>query len=193
MDTGPIDPLIGLLQAARAGREGAQDRLVRALYDELRRVAAGRMRHERPDHTLQPSALVHEALLRLLRGDALADLADRGHLLATAARAMRQVLVDHARRRRARPEGRLARRPLDEALAYFEEQRLDVVALHEALDRLAREHPRPARVVDLRFFGGQSIAEVSEVLGTSDTTVESDWRFARAWLRDQLGGAGDDT
>jgi RNA polymerase sigma factor (TIGR02999 family) len=193
MDAGPGDPLIVLLKAARAGDEAARDRLARALYDELRRVAAGRMRHERPGHTLQPSALVHEALLRLLRGETLVDPADRGHLLATASRAMRQVLVDHARRRRARPEGRMARVPLDEALAYFEGQRLDVVALHEALDRLASEHPRPARVVDLRFFGGLSIAEVAELLGVSDTTVENDWRFARAWLRDRLGGAGDDT
>jgi RNA polymerase sigma factor (TIGR02999 family) len=137
--------------------------------------------------------LVHEALLRLLRGDAPADPVDRGHLLAMAARAMRQVLIDHARRRRARPEGRLARVPLDEALAYFEDQRLDIVALHEALDRLACEHPRPARVVDLRFFGGLSIAEAAEALEVSDTTVEADWRFARAWLRDQLGGPDDDT
>jgi RNA polymerase sigma factor (TIGR02999 family) len=192
MDARPNDPLIHLVRAARAGEEGVQDRLVRALYGELRRVAGGRMRRERPGHTLQPSALVHEALLRLLRGDALTDPADRSHLLAAAARAMRQVLIDHARRRRARPEGRLARVPLDEAIAYFEDQQLDVVALHEALDRLACEHPRPARVVDLRFFGGLSIAEAAEALGVSDTTVEADWRFARAWLRDQLGGQDDD-
>jgi RNA polymerase sigma factor (TIGR02999 family) len=192
MDAGPIDPLIHLLRAARAGEAGAQDRLVRALYDELRQIAGRRMRRERPGHTLQPSALVHEAVLRLLRGEALADPADRGHLLATAARAMRQVLIDHARHRRVRPEGRMARVPLDEALAYLDGQRLDVLALHEALDRLACEHPRPARVVDLRFFGGVSIAEAAEVLEVSDTTVEADWRFARAWLREQLGGQDDD-
>jgi RNA polymerase sigma factor (TIGR02999 family) len=192
MGSGHRDQFATLLRAARAGQEGAQDRLIRALYDELRRVAGGRMRRERPGHTLQPSALVHEALLRLLRGDALADLNDRGHLLATAARAMRQVLVDHARRRQARIEGRLVRVPLDEALAYFADQRLDVVALHEALDGLARDHPRPARIVDLRFFVGLSIAEVAGLLGVSDTTAENDWRFARAWLRDRLGGRDDD-
>jgi RNA polymerase sigma factor (sigma-70 family) len=106
-----------------------------------------------------------------------------------AARAMREVLVDHARRRRAskRP-GKRARVPLDRALAALDEQGLDVLALHEALERLARGHPRPAQVVELRFFGGLSVPKVAEALGVSDTTVESDWRFARAWLRGQLGG-----
>jgi RNA polymerase sigma factor (TIGR02999 family) len=191
MGAGHRDHLTALLDAARSGQEGAQDRLVQAIYDELRRVAGGLMRHERPGHTLQPSALVHEALIRLLSGDALTDLPDRRHLFTAAACAMRRVLVDHARHRRAakRDPGR-ARAPLDEAVAYCEEQDLDVVALHEALDGLAKEHPRPAQVVDLRFFGGWAIPEVAEVLGVSDTTVESDWRFARAWLRNWLGGAG---
>jgi RNA polymerase sigma-70 factor (ECF subfamily) len=102
---------------------------------------------------------------------------------------MRQVLVDHARRRHAaKRDGARARVPLDEALSSFEEQGLDVIVLHEALDRLAPAHPRPAQVVDLRFFGGLSVPEVSELLGVSDSTVEGDWRFARAWLRRQLGG-----
>jgi RNA polymerase sigma-70 factor (ECF subfamily) len=105
---------------------------------------------------------------------------------------MRQVLVDHARRRRAgKREGTRARLPLDEALAYFEERHLDVTAVHEALDRLAQAHPRQAQVVDLRVFGGWSVPEVAELLGVSGTTVEGDWRFARAWLRRQLGGAAE--
>jgi RNA polymerase sigma factor (TIGR02999 family) len=191
MGTDRRDNLTALLDAIRDGREGAADRLVTAIYAELRRLAGGLMRHERPGHTLQPSALVHEALLRLLGGDALAELPDRRHLFAAASRAMRQVLVDHARRRRtSKREGGRARVPLDEALAGLAEQHFDVLALHEALDRLAGEHPRPAQVVDLRFFGGLTVPEVAELLAVSNTTVEADWRFARAWLRGQLGGPG---
>jgi RNA polymerase sigma factor (TIGR02999 family) len=148
------------------------------------------MRRERPGHTLQPSALVHEALLRLLDGDALADVPNRRYLFAAAAQAMRQVLVDHARRRHAaRRLGERIRLPLDEALVTFEEQGLDVIALHDALDQLAESNPRQAQVVVLRFFGGLSIPEVAETLEVSDTTVEGDWRFARAWLHGRLGGA----
>ena len=180
--------LSGLLGEARAGHPDARDRLVRAIYDELRRMAGGLMHRERPDHTLQPSALVHEALLRLLDRAALADVPDRRYLFAAAVQAMRRVLVDHARRRRARKRGgHRVRVPLDRALAGFEERGLDVIALHEALERLAQEHPRPAQVVDLRFFGGLSVPEVAAALGVSDTTAEGDWRFARAWLRGRLG------
>jgi RNA polymerase sigma factor (TIGR02999 family) len=190
MGTDRRDDLTALLDAIRDGREGATDQLVGAIYAELRRIAGGLMRHERPSHTLQPSALVHEALLRLLDGDTLAELPDRHHLFAAASRAMRQVLVDHARKRRAdKRQGGRIRVPLDEALAAIEEQGLDILALHEALDRLAREHVRPAQVVDLRFFGGLTVPEVAALLAVSDTTVESDWRFARAWLKGQLGGA----
>jgi RNA polymerase sigma factor (TIGR02999 family) len=190
MGTESRGDLTAILGEVRAGRADAQERLVRVIYAELRRIAGGLMRRERPGHTLQPSALVHEALLRLLDGDTLADLPDRHRLLAAAARAMRQVLVDHARHRQAakRVLGR-ARVPLDEALAYFEDQDLDVIALHEALDELAKEHPWPAQVVDLRFFGGWPIPGIAKMLGVSDTTAESDWRFARAWLRERLGRA----
>jgi RNA polymerase sigma factor (TIGR02999 family) len=148
------------------------------------------MHQERAGHTLQPSALVHEALLRLLDGDALANVPNRRYLFAAAAQAMRQVLIDHARRRHAaKRDGARARVPLDEALAKFEERGLDIIALHEALESLARAHPRQAEVVNLRFFSGLSVPEVAEMLGVSDTTVEGDWRFARAWLRRQLEGA----
>ena len=181
--------LTAILSEVRAGLPNAQDRLTRAIYGELRRTAGGLMRHERPGHTLQTTALVHETLLRLLDGDALADLPNRRYLFAAAAQAMRQVLVEHARRRHARKrDGNRIRVPLDQVLAGFDEQGLDVIDLHQALDRLARSHPRQAQVVTLRFFGGLSVPEVAELLGVSATTVEGDWRFARAWLRRTLGG-----
>ena len=181
--------LTAILSEVRAGSAAAQDRLVRAIYAELRRTASGLMRGERPGHTLQTTALVHEALLRLLDGDALADVPNRRYLFAAAAQAMRQVLVEHARRRNARKrDGNRVRVPLDQVLAGFDEQGLDVIALHEALERLTQEHPRPAQVVDLRFFGGLSVPEIAETFAVSDTTIESDWRFARAWLKGQLGG-----
>jgi RNA polymerase sigma factor (TIGR02999 family) len=189
MDTERRGDLTAILDEARAGDVDSRERLVRAIYAELRRTAGGLMRHERRDHTLQPSALVHEALLRLLDGDTLTDVPNRRYLFAAAAQAMRQVLADHARRRRARKrDGNRVRVPLDQVLAGFDEQGLDVIDLHEALERLAEEHPRQAQVVDLRFFGGLSVPEVAETLGVSDTTIESDWRFARAWLKGQLGG-----
>jgi RNA polymerase sigma factor (TIGR02999 family) len=189
MDAERRGDLTALLGEVRAGDEDAKDRLVRAIYAELRRLACGLMHHERPGHTLQPSALVHEALMRLLDGEVLAEVPNRRYLFAAAAQAMRQVLVDHARRRRAaKREGSRARVPLDGALVALEEQGLDVLALHEALDRLAQAHPRPAQVVTLRFFGGLSVPEVAESLAVSVTTVESDWRFARAWLKGHLGG-----
>jgi RNA polymerase sigma-70 factor, ECF subfamily len=179
-----------MLDEVRAGRPEAQDRLVRAIYGELLRTARGLMRRERRDHTLEAGALVHESLLRLFKGEALTGIPDRRHLLTAAAQAMRQVLVDHARRRNAgKRAGQRARVPLDQVLASFDERGLDVIDLHEALERLAQAYPRQAQVVTLRFFGGMSIPEVVATLGVSDTTVETDWRFARAWLRDQLGGS----
>jgi RNA polymerase sigma-70 factor, ECF subfamily len=181
--------LTAILNEARSGGTDARERLVRAIYAELRRTAGGLMRHERPGRTLQPSALVYGALLRLLDGDALADVPNRHYLFAATAQAMRQVLVDHARRRNARKrDGNRVRVPLDQVLAGFDEQSLDMIALHEALERLAQAQPRPAQVVILRFFGGLSVPEVAETLAVSDTTIESDWRFARAWLKGQLGG-----
>jgi RNA polymerase sigma factor (TIGR02999 family) len=189
MGTQRSSDLTRLMGEARSGDADAMERLVRVVYAELRRMAAGLMHFERPGHTLQPSDLVHEVLLRLLEGDTLADVPNRRCLFAAAAKAMRHVLIDHARRRRARKrDGTRVRVPLDEALAYFDEQHLDVEAVHETLDRLALQHPRPAQVVELRFFGGLTVPEVAEVLDVSETTVEGDWRFARAWLHGELGG-----
>jgi RNA polymerase sigma factor (TIGR02999 family) len=166
--------------------------LVGAIYAELHRLAAGLMRRERPDHTLQASALVHEALLRLFEGDVLVKAPDRHYVYAAAAQAMRQLLVDHARRRGAdKRVGGRGQVPLDEALGYFEERCLDLLVLHEALERLTALHQRAGQVVTLRFFGGLSIPEVARVLDISEATVESDWRLARAWLRDQLEGGAE--
>jgi RNA polymerase sigma factor (TIGR02999 family) len=182
--------LTGLLDQVRVGEAGARDRLAQAVYGELRRVASDLMRRERPDHTLQPSALVNEALIRLFDSDALKRAGDRRYLLAAAAQAMRQVLVDHARRRGAAKRDCSGQRvPLDDVLAYFEEQKLDVIPLHEALDRLAALNQRQASVVVLRFFTGLSVPEVAQAVGVSVATVEGDWRIARAWLRGQLGEA----
>jgi RNA polymerase sigma factor (TIGR02999 family) len=189
MDTEPPRELTLILGRARAGDEGARSELLALIYDELRRVASRLMRRERPDHTLSPTAVVHEAVIRLL-GEAIFDRAgDRGFLLASAARAMREVLIDHARRRAAGRRGGGRRRvPLDSMVDYFEEQDLDIVRVHEALDRLAERDERQAQVMTLRYFGGMTVAEVAAALGVSVVTVERDWRVARAWLVGQLGG-----
>ena len=189
MDRLSPETLTAILVEARAGDNNARDRLMHAVYGELRQMADVMMRRERPDHTLQPSALVNEALVRLLDGDALARAQDRRYLFAAAAQAMRHVLVDHARRRDAvKRDGGRHRVPLDQVLQFFEDRRLDVVALHEALDRLMTMDERQGLVVSLRFFVGLSVAEVAEVLDVSVGTVEGDWRIARAWLRTQLDG-----
>jgi RNA polymerase sigma factor (TIGR02999 family) len=185
-DLGELSTLLG---AIRGGDQEALERLVALIYDDLRRMARRLLRAERPDHSLQPSALVNEALLRLLRGKTLLSAPDRQYLFAAAAQAMRRVLVEHARRRRtSKRSGPGVRIPLDEALSFYQEQGLDLLDLHEALERLARKYPRPARVVELKFFGGLSVPDIALVVGVSDTTVEADWRLARAWLHGQIGG-----
>jgi RNA polymerase sigma-70 factor, ECF subfamily len=189
MRTGQPHEFTLMFGRVRAGDEGARGELIALVYDELRRIASGLMRRERSGHTLSPTAVVHEAVIRLL-GDAVFDKAtDRSFLFASAARAMREVLVDHARRRAAeRRGGRRRRVPLDGVLDYFEGQGLDVIAVHEALDRLAEWNPRQSQVMTLRYFGGLTVQEVAESLGVSVVTVERDWRLARAWLGGQLEG-----
>jgi RNA polymerase sigma-70 factor, ECF subfamily len=189
MEFDPARGLTVILGQARAGDERARGELVTLVYEELRQVAGRMMRRERADHTLSPTAVVHEAVIRLLGGAVFDKAADRSYLFASAARAMREVLIDHARRRAAdrRGGGRRAL-PLDAVVDYFEEQGLDVVAVHEALDRLAERDPRQAQVMTLRYFGGMTVAEVAAALGVSQVTVERDWRLARAWLVGQLGG-----
>jgi RNA polymerase sigma-70 factor, ECF subfamily len=182
--------LTALIGEARAGDQRARDRLVGAVYGEFHRIAEGLMRRERPGHTLQPSALVNEAVVRLLDSDALAQAPHRRYLLTAAAQAMRQVLVDHARKRDARKRaGGGQRVPLDDVLAHCAGQNPDVLDLDEALERLMALDQRKGLVVILRYFAGLSVAEVAEVLDVSAATVEGDWRSARAWLRAEVGGS----
>jgi RNA polymerase sigma-70 factor, ECF subfamily len=192
MEVEPRRDLTLILGRARAGDEVARGELISLVYDQLRQVAARLMRSERQDHTLPPTAVVHEAVIRLL-GEAVFDKSpDRAFLFASAARAMREVLIDHARRRAAdRRGGGWRRVPLDHVVDYFEEQGLDIVAVHEALDRLAALNERQAQVMTLRYFGGLTVPEVAAALEVSVVTVERDWRLARAWIRDQLQ-EGDD-
>jgi RNA polymerase sigma-70 factor (ECF subfamily) len=190
MNADPPQGLTLILARARAGDEDARGEVLAQVYDELRRVASRLMRRERTDHTLSPTAVVHEAVIRLLGGAVFDNAPDRGYLFASAARAMREVLIDHARRRAAdRRGGGRQRVSLDAVLDYFEGQGLDIVEVHEALDRLAERDERQAQVMTLRYFGGMTVHEVAAALGVSVVTVERDWRLARAWLVGQLGGS----
>ena len=189
MDGVPEGEVTHAIREVRSGDASAKDRLVRLVYDELRTMAAHLMRRERPDHTMQATDLADEAFVRLEMGNAFARSSSRRHLFGSASQAMREVLVDHARRRSAEKRGGSARRlPLDAVLDRFEEANLDLLSLHEALDHLASLHERPARVVTLRFFGGLRWEAIAEELGVSLSTVESDFRVARAWVRRRMTG-----
>jgi RNA polymerase sigma factor (TIGR02999 family) len=179
-----------LLGEIRGGSAGARDRLVGLIYEELRRMASGLVGRDARG-SLPPTALVHEAFLRLEAGDVLGHAPNRRYLFAAAAQAMRRALVDHARARRAAKRGAGRQRvPLDDVLDDFERQHLDVLALDEALDALHAADERQWLVVVLRFFGGLSVEEVAEALEVSVSSVEGDFRLARAWLRRHLAGGG---
>lgn len=169
------------------GADGAHDRLIELVYDDLRQLARARMRHERGDHTLDATALVHEVYLRLFGGTAI-DLNDRTHLLALAAKQLRRVLVNHARDLRAAKRGGDAPRVTLHDFHGLAHQQPEVLALDLALSRLAEVDARAAQVVELRYFGGLSEAETAEALEISVSTVKRDWQFARIWLLRQLGG-----
>jgi RNA polymerase sigma factor (TIGR02999 family) len=172
--------------AWRDGDRSALDRLVPIVQGELRRIAHNRLSRERPDHTLQPTALVNEAYLRLI-GLPHIDWRNRAQFFAIAARLMRRVLVDAARERRAAKRGGNALRvTFDEALMPAGAAQPDVIALDDALEALAVEDPRKSQVVELRFFAGLSVDETAGTLGVSSDTVNRDWKFAKAWLRVQL-------
>ncbi len=184
-----------LLHGVRAGDAAALDRVYELVYSELRRIAAARLRAERDGHTLQPTALVNEAYLKLAASPG-ADLQDRPHFLAVAARAMRQVLVDHARRRDAAKRGAgVAPATLTgSGQPAAEPSGLDsdeLLALDTALDRLNALDPRLRQVVELRFFGGLTDTEIGDVLGVTRRTVQRDWARARAWLYGQLYPVSD--
>ncbi|MEQ8762743.1 MAG: ECF-type sigma factor [Planctomycetota bacterium] len=157
-----------------------------AIYDELRRLAKHHLKAQRRDHTLQPTALVHEVYLRLVSGQELEQL-DRTACLRLAARAMRSVLVDHARtRNRQKRKASGERVMLDEAVAAYEERALDLVALDEALEALQVLDERLAALIDLRFFGGLSVEQTAAVLGVSARTIKREWQVARGWLYERL-------
>jgi RNA polymerase sigma factor (TIGR02999 family) len=181
-----------LLRRLRRGDEAAREELFTLTFDRMRKIAHGLLRHERPDHTLQSTALVNEAVAQLLQGTALLSATDRGHFFAVLTRAMRHVLIDHERRRQAEKRGGgLERFPI-EAASDVEDPRgqFDRVELLDAIEALSLLHDRAAQVVTLRFLSGLPPAEVARHLGVSLSTVESDWRLARAWLfRELTSGA----
>lgn len=180
-----------LLDRLRNGDAGAESHLLEIVYGELRRRAAMYMANERGDHTLQPTALVNEAYLRLLKQDV--SWKNRAHFFSVAAQIMRNVLVDSARAHRANKRGGEQQQiTLDDAVAFKEARSIDLMALDEALALLASFDPRQSQIVELRFFGGLTLEEISEVLRISVRTVKRDWRLARAWLRIQLNIRGND-
>ena len=179
-----------LKELSGEGRENAMDRLVPLVYDELRSLARSHLRHERPDHSLQATALVHEVYLRLLKSVS-PSWNDRQHFFRAAALAMRRILIDHARsRNRLKREGRRIRVEIS-GIDLAEDQNLDqVLALDEAFQRLEKQDPRAADVVRLRFYAGLSVGETAEALDISERTVKREWAFARAWLYETLREVG---
>jgi RNA polymerase sigma factor (TIGR02999 family) len=177
-----------LVDGARRGDERALAELTPIVYDELRRLAASFMRRERAGHTLQPTALVHDAYLRLLK-DSQLSWQNRAHFFGIAARSMRQILVERARARgAAKRGGSRVRVTLDPGLVAADDPTFDLEALDEALARLAKMDPELAQVVDVRFFGGLSIEEAAESLGVSPATIKRRWTTAKAWLARELSG-----
>lgn len=176
-----------LLSCAARGDSGAVDELLPLVYEELRALATNMMSRERPDHTLQATAVVHEAYLRLV-DQTRAQWRDRAHFFAIAGGVIRRLLVDHARGRlRAKRGGDRLRVPLDEGLADAPDRAVDLLALHEALTRVAERNPEHAMIVEMRFFAGLSLEETAEVLGKSTRTIEREWRYVRACLYRYLG------
>jgi len=180
-----------ILSAARKGDPQAASRLLPLVYDELRRLAAQRLASERPGHTLQATALVHEAYLRLVDVQHVPHWDGRGHFFAAAAEAMRRILIDSARRKR-RPQhgGGLGHIDLDEAVQLTSAPGDNLLALDEALTKLAANEPVKAELVKLRFFAGMTIPEAARVLGISHATAERYWTFARVWLYCEMDGTG---
>lgn len=175
-----------ILREVSDGKSGAVDVLLDAVYDELHDLADRYMARERADHTLQATALVHEAYLNLI-DQTRVEWQNRAHFLGVAATAMRRLLINHAvRRKTSKRGGGQQRVEWDDALVAYEERAVDLLALDEALGSLAELDPRQARIVELRFFGGLKNTEIAEVLGNSLRTVEREWRMARAWMRRRL-------
>jgi RNA polymerase sigma factor (TIGR02999 family) len=178
-------PVSALLIKWRAGDPEALQALIPLVYQELRRIAQHHLRQERPGHTLQSTALVHEAYLRLMKQGPV-EIEHRPHFLAVASRLMRQILVDHARGHRAAKRGGGFKLEVTDAMGAQKTQSVDLIALDDALNELAELDPQQSRIVELRFFGGLSIDETAEIVGVSPTTVKREWATARAWLRREV-------
>jgi RNA polymerase sigma factor (TIGR02999 family) len=176
-----------LLASLKSGdRTAVAAKLMPLVYDEFKALAARQLRRERANHTLQPTALVHEAYLRLI-DQTRVDWQGRTHFFAVGAQAIRRILVDHARQRKRQKRGGGAERvELDESVALAPERSEEILALDEAMERLAKLDSRQAEIVEMRFFAGMSVEEVAQALGVSKRTVEGDWTMARAWLMREL-------
>ena len=174
-----------LLNAVAANEANAPEKLLEAVYDDLRRLAGAYMKNERGDHTLQATALVHEAFIRLVDWENV-SWQNRAHFFAVAAEVMRKILIDHARRKNARKRSGGQKIELNEAISFSDEKEFDVLALEDALQSLEKIDARQAKIVELRFFGGLSIEETAYILGVSETTVRREWTFAKAWFQREL-------
>jgi RNA polymerase sigma factor (TIGR02999 family) len=184
----PPQKFTQLLVNWRKGDKASLDALTAVLYNELRRLARRLLAAERPDHTLQPTALVHEAYMRLVDQRSV-DCHDRAHFLGIAASMMRRILINHANAHNAAKRGALADAvTLDDNLGVFTNPRLDLLALDQSLEKLERLDPQQGKVVELRYFGGLSIEETADVLGISPATVKREWGTARLWLVQQMEG-----
>ena len=177
-----------ILDTIEQGDPQAAEQLLPLVYDELRRLASAKLASEKPGQTLQATALVHEAYVRLVGSDRSSDWKGRGHFFAAAAEAMRRILIDVARRKRSlRHGGHLKRKPLEHAGPESPGQDSDLVALDEALETLAKAHPQKAELVKLRYFAGLTIAQAAQALGVSTSTADRHWAYARAWLHREIG------
>ncbi len=184
----PDHELTQILQSLGRGDKEAEGRLMSLTYQELRGIAQALMQQEAAGHTLQPTALLHEAVLRFFHKDDISDVPNRQYFFGAMARAMRQVLVDHARKRNAQKRGASRQRvPLDDTLQFVEQASgFDVLALDELVSRLESLDPRAGQVVMLRCFMGLELKEIAAQLSVSQATIDREWRFARAWLRKEL-------
>ena len=181
----PAENLTELLIEASSGDKPALDEILPLVYDELRKIAQNYLNRERPDHTLQATALVHEAYLRLI-DQRKADWKNRSQFFGLAAQMMRRILVNHAESRQAEKRGSGQKLQLDETVDVSFEENLDLLALDEALKKLEQFDEQKSKIVEMRFFGGLTIEETANVLGKSHATVEREWAFAKAWLHREL-------
>lgn len=189
MSTTDSAEITGILKRISEGDRSEHEKLAPLVYQELRKIARRLMSRERPGHTFQPTDLVHEAFIKLTQQDRV-DWKGRSHFFAIGAQHMRRILVDHARSKATVKRGQTPQRvELTEGLALYVDRPSDVLALDDALEKLAKLDPRQAQIVELRFFGGLTVQEVAEVLGVSKRTVEAEWTMIRAWLRHELGNS----